>query len=385
MDDKIFLSRKGYFCGFDFLSRPHFPSSPEGGRIKIILLAFKELLGICEILLPTILKLKVVVKYKNKMFLLIKKIIEIGGIFLIILLMLTLVFLYFETKKIERLSIELEKTAFYTQTDLAGLPTQEIILSPQNETTTTEEVPVVVESESELISSEVQLENKKIVHLPILMYHHIDHLPASASREWRDLTVSPETFEKQMDYLFQQSYQPITFRQFLDFIEGNGELPEKSLIITFDDGWKNQYQHAFPILQKYNFPATFFVVVNQIGGNLFMSWEQLKELLNNGMEIGSHTMSHPNLKKLTSSQLIYEIENSKTILEKNLNYQIKVFAYPYGIFDSKIVEAVRQANYKAARTTIFGLDQNIEKIYTLNAIQIYDSLGQLKKIFPPTK
>ena len=171
-------------------------------------------------------------------------------------------------------------------------------------------------------------------------------------------------------------------QEFFDFLEKNKKPPERSLIITFDDGWKNQYRYAFPILKKYNFPATFFIVVNQTGGNLFMNWQQLKELLNSGMEIGSHTISHPNLKKLTSSQLISEIENSKTILEKKLDCQIEVFAYPYGIFDSKIVETVHKAGYKTARTTISGLDQNTEKLYTLKAIQVYDSLNQLERIFP---
>jgi peptidoglycan/xylan/chitin deacetylase (PgdA/CDA1 family) len=303
------------------------------------------------------------------------KLSAIGGIFLIILLTLTFAFLYFETKKIERLMIEVEGTAISTQTDLKELP--------QDKMATTEEISVFKEPKLEFVLPENSLNNKKIVHLPILMYHHIDFLPPGASKEWQDLTVSPETFEKQMEYLFQQNYQPITFRQFLDFIERGEKLPEKSLIITFDDGWKNQYDHAFPVLKKYNFPATFFIVVSQIGGNLFMDWKQLKELLNNGMEIGSHTMSHPNLKRVSAFQLIYEIENSKTILEKNLNYQIEVFAYPYGIFNSKIIEVVRKASYKAARTTIFGLDQNTEKLYTLKATQIYDSLDQFKKKFPP--
>jgi peptidoglycan/xylan/chitin deacetylase (PgdA/CDA1 family) len=317
--------------------------------------------------------------------LLIKKIIEIGGVFLIFLLMLIFVFLYFEAKKIERLSIKLEETALSTQGDLTKLPTQKVIPSPQNETTITEKTPVGIEPKSEFIPSEVPLKNKKIAHLPILTYHHIDFLPPGASKEWQDLTVSPRTFEKQMEYLFQQNYQPITFSQFINFLKTDREIPEKSLIITFDDGWKNQYLYAFPILKKYNFKAAFFIVVNQIGGDLFMNWSQLKELLNSGMEIGSHTMSHPNLKKLNSSQLIYEIEKSKTILEKNLNYRIEVFAYPYGIFDSRIIEAVGKANYRMARTTVFGLDQNIENWYTLKAIQVYDSLQQLKRIFPPTK
>lgn len=318
------------------------------------------------------------------MFLLIKKITKIDGICLIILLMIVSVFLYFEAKKIERLNKELEEIVLSIQTDLTKLPGQQTISLPQNETMTTEKIPVVTESKPEFTSLEVQLKNKKIVHLPILMYHHINFLTPGASKELQDLTVSPETFEKQMMYLFQQNYQPITFGQFFDFLEESGKLPEKSLIITFDDGWKNQYQYAFPVLKKYNFPATFFIVVNQIGGDLFMGWGQLKELLNNGMEIGSHTMTHPNLKKLISSQLTYEIEESKIILEKNLNYQIEVFAYPYGIFDSRITKAVRKANYKMARTTMQSLDQNIKKMYTLNTIQVYNNLEQLKKEFPPS-
>jgi hypothetical protein len=142
---------------------------------------------------------------------------------------------------------------------------------------------------------------QKLIHLPILMYHHIDYLPPNASKLWQDLTVSPETFEAQMKYLFEQNYQPITFEEFLNFLKNKKEIPEKSLIITFDDGWKNQYQNAFPVLKKYNFRATFFVVVTYIGGSALMNWKELRELIENKMEIGSHSMTHPNLKNLSES------------------------------------------------------------------------------------
>ena len=324
--------------------------------------------------------------YKDKMSLLIKKFIEISGIFLIILLLLFFVFLYFETKKVERLMREIEETTFSIQVNSKEPLVSEPTLSPQeNKTPFVEEAPILPAPEQEFVPPESKLNSKQVVHLPILMYHHIDFLAPGASKVWQDLTVSPQTFERQMKYLFEQNYHPITFRQFFDFIEKGNELPEKSLIITFDDGWKNQYTYALPVLKKYKFPATFFIVVNQTGGNLFMNWEELKDLLNNGMEIGSHTITHPNLRRVAPSQLIYEIKNSKTILEKNLDYQIEVFAYPYGIFDSKIIEAVSKANYKMARTTIWGLDQNMENLYTLRAVQVYDGLDQLKRIFPPVK
>jgi peptidoglycan/xylan/chitin deacetylase (PgdA/CDA1 family) len=116
-----------------------------------------------------------------------------------------------------------------------------------------------------------------------------------------------------------------------------------------------------------------------------MSQKDLKELLNNGMEIGSHSLTHPNLRRVAPSQLISEIKDSKIILEENFDCQIEVFAYPYGIFDSKIVEIVGQSGYKAARTTLEGFDQNPKNMYTLKAIQVYDNLDQLKRIFPLRK
>ena len=319
---------------------------------------------------------------------LIKKLSEIGGIFLIIFLILFFVFFYFETKKIEHLMVGLEETAETTLSTQTSSKEPSILeLTPPvpgNKISTVEEAPASI-PEIGFKLPEAQLNNKEVVRLPILMYHYIDFLAPGVSKEWQDLTVSPQTFEKQMEYLFEQNYQPITFRQFIDFLETDKEIPEKSLIITFDDGWKNQYIYALPVLKKYNFTATFFIVVNQIGGNLFMNWKELKELLNNGMEIGSHTITHPNLRQVPSSQLISEIKNSKIILEENLDYQIEVFAYPYGIFDSKIIDVVRQSKYKAARTTLEGVDQNIKKMYTLRATQIYDNLSQLKGLFPPLK
>jgi len=318
--------------------------------------------------------------------LVIKKFTKIGGIFLIILLSSFFVFLYFETKKLESLMKEIEKTIFFIQINSKKSPITESTPSPkENETPFIEETPTPPTPEQKFIPHDDKLKNKEVVRLPILVYHHIDFLPVGASKEWQDLTVSPQTFEKQMKYLFEQNYRPITFREFIDFIEKGKEIPENSLIITFDDGWKNQYTYAFPVLKKYKFPATFFIVVEQIGGNLFMNWNELKELLNNGMEIGSHTLTHPNLRQVTESQLVSEIKDSKTILEQNLNCQIEVFAYPYGIFDSKIIEVVRESKYKAARTTLGGLDQNVKNMYSLRVIQIYDSLDQFKKIFPPLK
>jgi len=246
--------------------------------------------------------------------------------------------------------------------------------------------------ESKIKELKVERENQKLkspnlprtIRLPILMYHHIKELPPGASGLWQDLTVSPEIFKKQMEHLFKHNYRPITFKDFFNYLRTRRNLPERALIITFDDGWRNQYENAFPVLKKYNFRATFFVVVDYIGGSKFMNREELKELINRGMEIGSHTMNHPNLRGFSESELKNEIQNSKIILERMLGQEIKVLAYPYGAFDCQVIRIVRESNYLAARSIIRGIDQDLENLYTLRTIKVLDNLDQFKRIFPAT-
>jgi hypothetical protein len=194
------------------------------------------------------------------MFLLTKNLLRIGGIFLTILLILFLVFLHFETRKVEQLISELEENISFVKVNSKESSISKSTSSPKESKIFPEkEIPApttTLESESRLPESQL---NNKVVYLPILIYHHIDFLPANASKEWRDLTVSPQTFKKQMEYLFEQNYQPITFREFIDFLERGEKIPERSLIITFDDGWKNQYIYAFPVLKNIIFLQHFLL------------------------------------------------------------------------------------------------------------------------------
>lgn len=320
----------------------------------------------------------------------VKKIAKWTGIISIIILIIVIfIFGYFEIKRIEYPISKIEKISFLGKRIIIIEKPKEIFSTSQtsspdfiiNKQSTVIPYP---QSKEQVFPSKEISSNKTTIHLPlpILMYHHINYLPLNATKLQRDLTVSPETFEKQMEYLFKQNYQPITFEEFFNFLKTKREIPERSLIITFDDGWKNQYQYAFPVLKKYGFKATFFVVVNSIGNPASMNWEELKELLENEMEIGSHSMTHSDLRHLSSASLKYEIQNSKIILEKNLGRKINVFAYPYGAFDTKTIEAVKESNYLMARTTLEGINQNLENLYTLKGIQVYDSLEQFKRLFP---
>jgi len=234
----------------------------------------------------------------------------------------------------------------------------------------------------------VDLAPASISRLPVLMYHYIEEVPANASLSRINLTVSPEIFEIQMKYLYEKGYQPVVFKDFFDHIEGRTEIPEKPIIITFDDGWKNQYQNAFPVLKKYNFKATFFPVVNYVDGASFMSWDELKKLIEGDMEIGSHTMNHPNLSGLSEKHLQYEIQTSKTILEKKLNQPVLTLAYPYCAFDAEVIKAAYEADYLATRACgingfrVDSIDFNGDKVYNLYAIEVANNISQFKRYFP---
>ncbi len=223
---------------------------------------------------------------------------------------------------------------------------------------------------------------EKSVYLPILMYHHIQEVPKNASKEWMDLNVESDVFREQMSYLYNNGYNPITFENLLSFIEEGRSIPEKSLIITFDDGWRNQYSNAFPVLKEYNFPATFFIVIEQTGGNLFVSWSEIIEMVNSGMEIGSHTLTHPNLTTISGARLQRELEESKLILESKLGKDILSFSYPYGAFDARVLLATKNAGYDVARTVNYCLEQNLNELYNLCTIQVKNNLNQFKRIFP---
>ncbi len=219
------------------------------------------------------------------------------------------------------------------------------------------------------------------LRMPILMYHHIEDLPEDASKEWKDLTVTPSMFKEQMKYLYENNYNPITFEKFIDLLNNGKEIPENYLIISFDDGWKNQYENAFPVLKEYDFVATFFLVGNYVGGGMFMDWDNVNELIEYGMEIGSHSMNHPNLNKEDKEGLLVEIVGSRDFFQRRLDISIDFFAYPYGALNYEVLDRVESAGYKAARGTEYGVYQDVKELYNLKTIQVYNKMDQFKKIF----
>lgn len=204
----------------------------------------------------------------------------------------------------------------------------------------------------------------RAVDMPILVYHHV--VPG---RSPSLLFENPDSFEQELKYLKDNGYQPVSFDDLADCLEHGVALPERPVILSFDDGWDNQFNHAFPLLQKYSFTATFFAVTGYVDHENFMTTEQLKTLLAAGMTIGSHTRTHPALAGVGGGQrLREEVAGSKAWLEDRLEIAVSTFAYPYGSYSASVVAAVKAAGYRTARTVDIGTHYTPADLATLAGV-----------------
>jgi len=204
-------------------------------------------------------------------------------------------------------------------------------------------------------------------YIPVLMYHSV--LP-SALKENR-LVVSVNTFYRQMEFLKKHNYNVIPLEKIPDFILNKKKIPPKTIAISFDDGYKDNYLYAFPILKKYNLFATIFLVVNDIDKPDRLNWQEIFEMKNSGLiSFGSHTISHPYLTSLDEDKLKSEIFDSKRILEEKLFSPVKTFAYPAGFFNQKAKELVQNAGYILAVAASKTRKANPSDIFAYKRIRI---------------
>ncbi len=180
------------------------------------------------------------------------------------------------------------------------------------------------------------------VVVPILLYHHIGVSPSNSS-----YYVLPYEFEQQMYFLHEWGYQTISVELMIKAIKEGAELPTKPIILTFDDGSDSIYTTALPVLQKYNFTGTAYLVYNYIGAPSFVNIEEIQELYAAGWEIGSHGINHIDLTKYPNKQG-EEIVESRQKLRNLLDIPILTFAYPYGTYDEDSLHYVYYAGYIGA-------------------------------------
>ena len=230
---------------------------------------------------------------------------------------------------------------------------------------TINEIEKVKESKFSVVNNKKDIPITEL-NVPILTYHQVRNLKSTDSLRAQRFIVSIDAFEAQIKKLHDEGYVSIGLDDLLNGFEYNS-LPAKPVILTFDDGYKSQYENALPILEKYNMKATFFVYTSAISYlGISMNWDEIKDLEKRGMTIASHTKTHPKLIFINNDNELYdEVENSKIILEGKLGHEVKYFAYPYGLNDDKVRREVEDAGYKAAVTTEEGLVQSKNNIFKL--------------------
>jgi len=200
--------------------------------------------------------------------------------------------------------------------------------------------------------------------VPVMMYHHVrEPGPGLADASSLRFAVSPVEFEKQLDYLKQNGYTTIDTGM-LEHAMSTGEpLPAKSVMLTFDDGWETQFTIVYPSLKARGMVGVFFVHTGVLGDGpgASMSWSDVCQMEDDGMDIESHTISHPSLPNLEPESLKRELTESRSLLEAKLGRPVTALAYPFGDFTDREVEAARHAGYRLAFSTEVGLVQQLDE------------------------
>jgi len=213
----------------------------------------------------------------------------------------------------------------------------------------------------------------KSKNIPILMYHSIDY------EKGNELRIPKDKFREQMKYLKDNGYNPLSLDELYSHMVNGTAVPEKPIVITLDDGYSDNYTNAYPVLREFGFKATVFVITNTVeGGGSYLNAEQIKEMDKNGIDMESHTVSHPRLNELSYDKQMSEMKESKEYLEKLLNKDINYIAYPYGNFNENTLKAVEEIGYKMAISTKSGLAAKSDGIYKLHRIYISNNYDMEK-------
>ena len=166
--------------------------------------------------------------------------------------------------------------------------------------------------------------------------------------------ISEAEFEAILSRLKKLGYRTASSREFFAWRQGKMDLPKRTVVLTFDDGYKNHLERVAPLLIRYRFGGTFFITVGLVGKQGYLSWEDLKRMVFLGMEIGSHGMTHRPLTKLSREEVEAEVADSKRILEEKLGVPVNSIAAPGGFWNQIVTEAVRKAGYEAAWVSEIG-------------------------------
>jgi peptidoglycan/xylan/chitin deacetylase (PgdA/CDA1 family) len=210
------------------------------------------------------------------------------------------------------------------------------------------------------------------VRLPILMYHYVEPLPAGADELRQGLTVRPEDFAAQMAYLHAQGYVTLNLYDLVEALAHGRQLPERAVVVTFDDGYRGLYTYALPVMQQYGFTGTVFVITQLMdeGFPQYLTWEQAEALYAQGWKIEPHTKTHHNLKGRGRDFQVYQMLGSMLTVAAHLGTTPRFFAYPSGQYDELSVQLAEETHLWGAVTTDYGRWHTHGQRYTWRRVRV---------------
>lgn len=235
-------------------------------------------------------------------------------------------------------------------------------------------------------TGELNVENR--IKIPILMYHHVGELPQNADKLRKNLNVTSEDFEIQVAWLQSQGYKSLTLNSLLLKIKNKEPLPEKPIILTFDDGYKETLTNAPKILKQYGFTGSFGIITQfvgiSLGNNDYASWTDIRSAKNLGMEMVSHTQDHfdGTDKKYTDIFISNNFKNSQKDLKDHLGINFPILIYPYGHYDNRLIKLANEAGFEMGITTKESRYLNKNNLMEIPRIRINGgaSLESFKRI-----
>lgn len=224
----------------------------------------------------------------------------------------------------------------------------------------------------------------------VLMYHMITEPGTKAESRY---ACPPKRFEQHMKFLHDNHYNVISLNDIESILKNKTKIPEKSVAVTLDDGFEDNYSNAYPTLNKYQIPATIFLTSGNMGGtNQWMSgkdypkrpmmnWSQIQEMDNNGIYFGGHTVNHVKLSQIDSQTAGNEIKRDKNQIEDKLGHEIAYFAYPYGLFNNATANLTKAAGYTLACSTRSGFNNHKADPFIIRRLEVYgtDTIRALKQ------
>lgn len=230
-----------------------------------------------------------------------------------------------------------------------------------------------VSNPSKLLYPLRPIANINAVQIPILMYHHVGSLPEKADLIRKDLTVSVSDFESEVKYLSDAGFHSVSLKDVYNASLKEQDLPSKSVVFTFDDGYSDVFENAVPILQKYGFTGSFAIITNFPGRDGYASWDQIKQANSNGMEIVSHTQDHfdGSNPKYTADQIYINLLNSRQDILDHIGVDTNIIIYPFGHSSAMYREQAQKAGFVMGLTVEFGREVDPNNLMLVPRVRVH--------------